>query len=292
MSRRGTTAITYQAGQTPRYFPTFLSPSKENKENAISTKTPNGSKLQRSPSKEISFSVALASGETHHSRLILLERAEQHQPKTQNSLFTELRNHAGCNDNKTNFFVSANSKTCSGNRRVDAPKEKRVVGHSADDIVMAYCKANNICVTRNEVNKLQFNLCHGLAFSIANNGVTKEGEVFNSQIAENILAGTRILNENMRCIEMIVLRLMQEKQVTVEYAVTYSEFPGSHIYSDLTLSVCIVLNNTTISFEYPFDVAENRKLPNEFSKTLCEKLADLIDQYSDTYNTRRALSFE
>lgn len=282
------TGADYRAGMTPRYFS-----AQSDQENKGTYTTPEGSKLKHSPSKEILIYLTLATGEEIPVNFFLLERAEQYQSKQPLRLLGEICASNVRKSDVKRLSVTVDSETCSRNNRTQAVKEKKVVGCSAAEIVMNYCEKNNIVVTKNEVGALQFNLCHAAAFSIANNGVTEEDKRFNTQRAENILAGTRILNENMQRIETVILSLIREKSVTVKYTATYSKIVNSHIYSDIKLSASIFLpNGATIGFVCPFDVFENRKLPNEFSKALYAQLVDLIDRYGDTHNTRRALSFD
>jgi hypothetical protein len=121
-----------------------------------------------------------------------------------------------------------------------------------------------------EIEAEHFNLCHVQGYATSMNATTQDGEVFNTQVKENIFSATRALNENMLRFEKVILSLVNEKEVkSIIYTTKHAPFSNSHVLASIKINVEIQMKDgSRINFDYEFNIADNRKLPLDLEKQL------------------------
>lgn len=245
--------------------------------NNVCGQTPGGTKLIYSPSKHLRVEVITPNKINRETiDLCLLERETTYATKNTNHIFGVFPNQTHIH--KPQSVIADPQSKAQQPPRNTQKREKAVVGKSAKEIVIDFFKKIGVTIAQTEIEKENWNLCHLLSYGIAMNGKTNDDTRFDTQIPENLFAGTRVLNENMMRIENPLLKMIKDNDVKeIEYMAVHSEFEDSHILASLTLKVGIMTHDgREIHFDYPFDVTDERKLPHESSTAYYTFLQSII----------------
>lgn len=154
-------------------------------------------------------------------------------------------------------------------------REKVAVGgYSAKDIIVNYFSKHfpelGISHESQEIKALNFNLCHLLSVAVANNAITAVGGQFNTQIKENIFAGSRALNEAVFPIEKTLLEFLEKNKVKeIQYMGICTPYEQVHAMAELVLKVKMITHDgKLVEFEKAFDPQETRFVSSEVTTAL------------------------
>lgn len=250
-------------------------------ENPVITKTPNGSELLYSPSKHLQVKITTPHGVNQHVEdLYLLVRNQDYVTKNPSPVLNTLHQHESSLAKELFPVTATNETRKSQPKRKTQRRERAAVGRSAKNILIEFFKKRGIVFPEDQIIAEKWELCHLLSYAIANNALDHDGKPFDTQVAQNLFAGTRVLNENMMRIENVLLELINKNEIaSLEFQASPTVVNNEPILSALKLSMCITTHDgATIEFDIDYDaLADNRKLSHEASTCYYAFFKGIID---------------
>src|SRR3989338_7267546 len=238
-------------------------------DNPVIAKTPNGSELVYSPSKHLQVKITTPKGINQRIEdLYLLVRSQDHITKNPSPVLNTLHQHPSHLAKELFPVIATNETRKNQPKRKTQRRERAVIGHSAQDILISFFKKQGVPFSEDQITAEKWELCHLLSYAIANNAIDQNRKPFDTQVAHNLFAGTRVLNENMMRIENVLLELINKNEIaSLEFQASPTVLNNAHILSTLTLNARITTHDgATIEFDIGYDaLTENRKLSHEAS---------------------------
>lgn len=260
-------------------------------DNPVITKTPNGSELVYSPSKHLHVKITTPKGVNQRIEdLYLLVRHQDYITKNPSSVLNALHQHPSHLAKELFPVIATNETRKNQPKRKTQRRERAAVGNSAKNILIDFFKRQGIVFSEDQITAEKWELCHLLSYAIAKNALDSDGKPFDTQVAHNLFAGTRVLNENMMRIENVLLELINKNEIaSLEFQAMPTALNNAHVLSTLTLNARITTHDgATIEFDIEYDaLTENRKLSHETSTCYYAFFKGIIaDQHARTVGVK------
>ncbi len=279
-----------------QYQPPFISmtPGQQHIESAISN---SGSKLvQYSPFRSLAVEKTNAEGQIEKEQIFFLIREKDRKEKVSSPLLEYLAaNATPAAPVEKAVTVTAETRGTQPKRSTITSQKTAVGNRSAKDILVKYFQQNfeELGITNNsaDIKALNLNLCHVLSVGLANKAIMSTGGVFNTQIRDNIFAGSRALNVSMFPIENSLLDFIQRNEVVeIEYMGVCTPYEEVHAVHSLVLHVKMrTHSNSLVEFKQEFQPEETRMVSREvttavhaFLSTMCSSPASSRNSLSDS----------
>ena len=231
--------------------------------------TPRGSVALCTPTKKTTMTVT-AFGNTWEEKLALFTRLPNYYSSDPSDLLKKL--DAEPSEAAPVLTITATPDTVKNQPdRKTQKTEKTAVGDSAMDLVRNFLKAKGLLFSNEHVRREQWELCHLLAYLIAKNAIGQDGKPFETQIAENLYAGTRVLNENMFILECVLADLLRSNEIkSIQIQALPTILSDSHILKTLTLKIVIITHkDARLNVDFHFNAFKESRFYPRAELTTC-----------------------
>ncbi|EKD45017.1 MAG: hypothetical protein ACD_70C00114G0006 [uncultured bacterium] len=224
--------------------------------------TPRGSEAVCTPTKVTAVEVTTPKGKHKwQERLHLFARKKYYTATQPSPLLKKLDQDPGVPIEMLSVTITPQTIKNQPDRRTQKP-ERRVIGNSANELVTNFLKSRGFGFPEEKVKQEKWELCHLLSYVIAKNAVDSKGRPFDTQIIENLFAGTRVLNENMMRLEFVLLTLLRSNEIhSLQFCAKPIALRNAHILKMLTLTMVITTHHrATLKFPFHFHALKESRI--------------------------------